>query len=146
MQLHKQFKQKASYNTQMHIIHLDDQQLFQQGLKLVLQKAFDNVLLYQFKTNAEALVFLNQCLATNIKIDLIITDFNHPGPNGLYFAKAVKELTKQHKIIIPIMLLTMSWQHPQLVKATQQGIFDWYVPKSATEQDIVYLIKQRPFN
>jgi DNA-binding NarL/FixJ family response regulator len=87
-----------------------DHRIFREGLKLYLIKKLPNIVIEEFSYNKQSLLFIANCFRENKKIDLIITDFNHPGPNGLIFGRHVRELEKQHFIQIPIMLITMRWE------------------------------------
>lgn len=127
----------------LFIVHLDDHRIFRKGVKLCLIKKLPNILIEEFPTNDEALNFIADCYKQNKNIDLIITDFNHPGPNGLIFGKEVRELEKRFSIKTPIMLLTMCWEHPTLIDATEKGIFDVYFPKSVEPDDIINFIKNK---
>ena len=94
---------------ELFIVHLDDHQMFRDGVRFYLAKKFPNILIKDFPTNEGALNFIADCYREGKNIDLIITDFNHPGPNGLIFGKEVRKLQKRFSIKTPIMLLTMCW-------------------------------------
>lgn len=127
----------------LFIIHLDDHRIFRQGVKMCLVKKLPNIVIKEFPINAEALDFIGNCHKNNTHIDLIITDFNHPGPNGLLFGKQVRELEKEFSIQTPIMMLTMCWEHPPLIEATKEGVFDIYLPKSVEADDIINFVKKK---
>ncbi|MDH7462153.1 response regulator [Chitinophagaceae bacterium 26-R-25] len=126
----------------LFIIHLDDHSLFRKGVKISLLKKLPNIQIKEFSRNDGALEFIASSYKDNKKIDLIITDFNHPGPNGLIFAKEVRELEKKFNVKTPIMLFTMRWEDSSLIEATKAGIFDGYFPKSAELDGIISFIKK----
>ena len=128
-------------NKKLHIVHLDDHNLFRKGIKLCLLKNLPNILIEGFPNNETALGYLTDCFQHKKRIDLIITDFNHPGPNGLLFAKEVRELEKLFFIKTPLMLLTMCWKNEVLSKATEEGIFDVYFPKSIDTAQLIKFVK-----
>ncbi len=125
----------------LFIVHLDDHSIFRNGVKLCLLKKLPNIVIEEFGTNEPALNFIDDCLTKNIIIDLIITDFKHPGPNGLEFAQEVRKLEIKYKMRIPIMLITMYFETPLLIQATKDGIFDIYFHKTVEPNDIIEFIK-----
>lgn len=135
------FKKKANRN--FLIVHLDDHLLFRTGIKQCVTKHFINSKVHDFVSNAEALNFIAECYNNRRKIDLIITDFNHPGPDGLVFGKEVRQLQKQFRIETPIIMFTMCWDLPQLIEATQLGIFDDYIAKDVEEFEVIDAIRKR---
>ena len=128
---------------ELFIVHLDDHQIFRDGVRFYLAKKFPNILFKDFPTNEGALNFIADCYREKKNIDLIITDFKHPGPNGLIFGKEVRKLQKRFSIKTPIMLFTMCWEHPPLIEATAIGIFDAYLPKSVEIDVIIDFIKSK---
>ncbi len=86
------------------IVHLDDQLLFLDGLRMSIGSKFT---IKQFRHPDEALAYIKLGLETKNKIDLIITDMKHVGMNGLEFANAVRNLEKQFNCFIPIIILSM---------------------------------------
>jgi response regulator RpfG family c-di-GMP phosphodiesterase len=55
----------------------------------------------------EALKYVSLCVINKKKLDLIITDINHPGLYGVDFANAVRLIEKDFKNKIPIIFITM---------------------------------------
>ncbi len=123
----------------MHIIHLDDHTLFRKGLKKCLTAVFSYLHIESFSDNASALENVQHCLVINKKIDCIITDYNHPGDNGLEFAKAIRTIEKEYNCHIPIMMLTMRGDI-LLKQAESDGILDAYFTKDIPCEEITSFI------
>lgn len=124
----------------MHIIHVDDHKLFRAGLKHCLLPNFPDMVLNTFSNNESALHYINICLRINYTIDLIITDYNHPGDNGLILAKQIKTLGEDYHIKLPVMFFTMR-DDDELQKATVTGLADVYFTKDAECEKIVSFIQ-----
>ena len=112
---------------------------FREGVKQCLLEKMPNVLIEEFPDNEQAFYYVNECFNNKKKIDLIITDFNHPG-NGFVFAKTVRELQRSFPIKIPIMLITM-YPEETFTNAISDGIFDIYYPKSIAPEYIISFVK-----
>lgn len=71
-------------------------------------------------------------LATGVVIDLLITDLNMPGLNGIDFIKEVRKLA-QYKFM-PILFQTTESQQSKRMEAKAAGASGWLVkPVTATE-------------
>ncbi len=90
----------------LHILHLDDQKLFATGVEKIITVAFPLARITNIKNGYEALGFVVNSLSNSVIIDLIITDYNHPGLNGVEFCKNVRVIERSHGKI-PIIFLTM---------------------------------------
>ena len=129
----------------MHIIHLDDQNLFRKGVENFLSKEFSNLHIEAFSDNTTALEYVQKCLVCENKIDCIITDYNHQGDNGLEFAKAVRTIEKEYNCHMPIIMLTM--RHDELLKqAAIDGLLDAYFTKDITCEEITTFINKYSCN
>lgn len=126
----------------LHIIYLDDHRIFRHGCIHELKKKLPNILSKEFTYNETALNYIEECLKNEVRIDLIITDYNHPGPNGLIFAQEVREMQNFYSIRVPIMLLTMCCEDELLFKATREGVFDVYFLKSAHPEEFIDFVKK----
>ncbi len=126
---------------ELHIVHLDDHQIFLKGLSMLVEKRYPNCIIKPFPENTSALDYISKCFKEDKHLDLIITDYNHPGANGLLFAIQVRKLEKIYAKKTPILLLTMRWEDEELFQATKEGIFDAYFPKSAEEESLISFIK-----
>ncbi|MCX7897872.1 MAG: response regulator [Rhodocyclaceae bacterium] len=72
------------------------------------------------------------------KIDLLITDLNMPGMNGIDFIKEVRKLP-QYKFM-PILFLTTESQQAKRAEAKAAGATGWLV-KPATADELLNTIK-----
>ncbi len=76
-------------------------------------------------------------LATGVKVDLLITDLNMPGMNGIELIQKVRAL--QHYRFIPILFLTTESQQSRRVEAKAAGASGWLV-KPVTGEDLLKTI------
>ena len=115
------------------IVHLDDHRLYLDGVRKSVHPKFPDIKFIRFENTDEAFYYVTNCILKNQKIDLLITDFNHPGLNGYEFAKAVRSIERSHgKGQMPILLLTMAPKEtPIISKALEDGIFNDYLDKEA---------------
>lgn len=72
------------------------------------------------------------------KVDLLITDLNMPGMNGIDFIKEVRKLP-QYKFM-PILFLTTESQQAKRAEAKAAGASGWLV-KPATADELLNTIK-----
>lgn len=75
---------------------------------------------------------------TGVKVDLLITDLNMPGMNGIDFIKEVRKLP-QYKFM-PILFLTTESQQAKRAEAKAAGASGWLV-KPATAEQLLSTIK-----
>jgi len=73
-----------------------------------------------------------------VKPDLLITDLNMPGMNGIEFIKEVRTLPN-HKFM-PILFLTTESQQSKRLEAKAAGASGWLV-KPATADELLNTIK-----
>jgi two-component system chemotaxis response regulator CheY len=75
---------------------------------------------------------------TGVKADLLITDLNMPGMNGIDLIKQVRTLPAYK--FMPILFLTTESQQSKKVEAKAAGASGWIV-KPATADDLLNTIK-----
>ena len=73
-----------------------------------------------------------------IKIDLLITDLNMPGINGIELIREVRKLPAYK--FVPILFLTTESQQSRKVEAKAAGASGWIV-KPATADELINTIK-----
>jgi response regulator RpfG family c-di-GMP phosphodiesterase len=124
------------------IIHLEDHELFGNGLwQSCLNKLDFPVYHLQFTDAASCIQYVNNSLLLEAPIDLIITDFNHPGLTGYEFALAIRRLCLEASVHIPVLLLTMAGPDKEgIAKGLEEQIFDKYLCKSSTSEDLIAAI------
>jgi two-component system chemotaxis response regulator CheY len=72
------------------------------------------------------------------KVDLLITDLNMPGMNGIEFIKEVRKLPNYK--FMPILFLTTESQQSKKMEAKAAGASGWLV-KPATADELINTIK-----
>lgn len=75
---------------------------------------------------------------TGLKVDLLITDLNMPGMNGIEFIKEVRKLPSYK--FMPILFLTTESQQAKRMEAKAAGASGWLV-KPATADELLNTIK-----
>ena len=73
-----------------------------------------------------------------VKVDLLITDLNMPGMNGIEFIKEVRKLPNYK--FMPILFLTTESQQTKRAEAKAAGASGWLV-KPATADELLNTIK-----
>lgn len=77
-------------------------------------------------------------LKAGLKIDLMITDLNMPGMNGIELIKEVRKLPTYK--FVPILFLTTESQQSRKLEAKAAGASGWIV-KPATADELLNTIK-----
>ena len=75
---------------------------------------------------------------SGVKVDLLITDLNMPGMNGIEFIKQVRTLPNYK--FMPILFLTTESQQSKRLEAKAAGASGWLV-KPATADELLGTIK-----
>lgn len=91
----------------LKILHLDDHSLFSWGLSKCILEKFPNADIKNIQNGDKALEYVLNCLGNKDLLDLIITDINHPGLDGIKFSRAIREKEKYNEHKIPILFVTM---------------------------------------
>lgn len=108
------------------IMLVDDSATLLLSVSNILAKAGYHV---EKSSNAEAAL---QKLGTGIKVDLLITDLNMPGMNGIEFIKEVRKLPQYR--FMPILFQTTESQQAKRLEAKAAGASGWLVkPVAATD-------------
>ena len=114
------------------IMLVDDSATILLSISSILGKAGHSV---EKAANAEeALKKFN----AGVKIDLLITDLNMPGMNGLELIKEVRKLAAYK--FVPILFLTTESQQSRKLEAKAAGATGWIV-KPATADELLNTIK-----
>lgn len=100
------------------ILLVDDSTTILLSVSGILSKAGYKVLTAECAADALALL-------DGTAIDLLITDLNMPGINGIEFIKAVR-LLPQHRFV-PILFLTTESQQSRRAEAKAAGASGWLV-------------------
>lgn len=115
----------------MKILLVDDHAILVDGVKSLLQKEGYNVV-FQANSAEEALAFLK-----GNETELLITDFNMPGMDGLSLIHTVKVINPSIKIIV----LSMH-DEVHLVKEILKAGVNGYVLKKDTQTELLQAIKE----
>ena len=92
------------------VVLLDDHMLYRNGIiNSCITPFFENIHLIEFMNGDTALEFVKNEIYQNKKIDLIITDINHPGIKGDHFVQEVRNYEKLHNsnYKTPIVIISM---------------------------------------
>lgn len=76
--------------------------------------------------------------SAGVKVDLLITDLNMPGMNGIELIKKVRSLAAYR--FLPILFLTTESQQSRKQEAKAAGASGWIV-KPATADDLLNTVK-----
>jgi len=93
-----------------------------------------------FDNNEQALEFIENCLINKRRIDFVITDVNHPGENGVVFAKKFRVLARAYNVRIPLIVISMVTEN--LNNSPEKDLFDVRFGKDATLEEIISSLEQ----
>ncbi|MBL8484531.1 MAG: response regulator [Rhodocyclaceae bacterium] len=115
------------------ILLVDDSTTILISISAVLRKAE-----YAVEKAASAEEALTRMKGGNLKPDLLITDLNMPGMNGIDFIKQVRQLAGLR--FMPILFLTTESQQTKRAEAKAAGASGWIV-KPAKAEELLAAIK-----
>lgn len=115
----------------MKILHLDDHQLFTEGLSAVLVQQAPELKIISAIDAQQAI----ELLAKHLDIDLILIDLNLPSFDGFDFIRSLET----RNIYIPFLILSASENLWDIKKALALGA-SGYLSKSLATQDILSII------
>jgi len=118
--------------TKTRIVLADDHKLFAAGIENLLSREEDFQVEGVYHNGKELLVALE-----TIKADLLITDMNMPGLNGLGILQHIKKKRWKIKTIV----LSMYDEEEIFKKCIQQGV-DAYVLKNADPDELIFTIRE----
>ncbi len=114
------------------IMLVDDSATLLLSVSTILAKAG-----YQVEKASDAQQGLKK-FATGLKVDLLITDLNMPGLNGIEFIREVRKLPQYR--FMPILFQTTESQQAKRLEAKAAGASGWLV-KPVTATDLLNTIK-----
>ncbi|MBL8473833.1 MAG: response regulator [Rhodocyclaceae bacterium] len=115
------------------ILLVDDSTTILISISAVLGKAS-----YGVEKASSAEEALTRMKGGNLKPDLLITDLNMPGMNGIEFIKQVRQLPGLR--FMPILFLTTESQQTRRAEAKAAGASGWIV-KPAKAEELLAAIK-----
>ena len=129
------------------VLYLDDHSLFRGAVvDSCMKPFFTNMDITEFDNGDDAYEFIVQEINDKHRIDLIITDINHPGMRGHELVRAVRlaEKMEDSTARIPIIVLTMVnvENYPQLIT---DKLIDHYFTKTTEPEDIIEGVEESLF-
>lgn len=131
---------------EIKIVYLDDHALFTKAMsQQCIYPYFPNAQLIQFTNGDSAHDYLEHVIQAHDKIDLFITDINHPGMQGDCLSHALRSHEKKFAspFKIPILIVSMGAENEESIYFDNSGtIIQKYLTKAATIEEIVYSIME----
>lgn len=115
----------------IRLIIVDDHAVLRDGLKTILESEQDIQVIGEAESGNLAL-----SLVTTLKPDVVLTDINMPGMNGIEVTKAIKQIDSHVKVLI----LTMHSHQEYLMAAIKEGA-DGYLLKDAPSNHVIDAIR-----
>ncbi|QDH78339.1 response regulator transcription factor [Echinicola soli] len=116
----------------IRVVLADDHKMFAKGIANLLEKEEDIQVMGVFNNGKDLVEFLK-----NKKVDLVLTDMNMPGMDGL---AAIQQINKE-KISTKLIVLSMYDDEDIFKKCQKQGV-DGYVLKDADPDELIYTIRE----
>lgn len=124
------------------IIHLDDHRIITDFVKNCLESEIKELTVIAYRDSDSALSAIENDFENNQTIDMIITDFSHPGLCGYDFAKAVRGIEIKHDKRTTILLFTLHGLGNTFIgKGLEEGIFDKYLSLSVGSDELIEYVK-----
>jgi DNA-binding NarL/FixJ family response regulator len=115
----------------VHVLLIDDHEMFRQGMRFLLTDLNDNIQFTDAGTCEEALKLLSTA-----EFDLALLDLNMPGTDGLNALRLIRDSYPS----VPIAVLS-GMDDPDLIRdAIEQGA-SGFVPKSSSSEVLVAALK-----
>ncbi|MBD8488768.1 response regulator transcription factor [Echinicola sp. CAU 1574] len=116
----------------IRLVLADDHKMFAKGIANLLENEEDMQVLDIFTNGREMVEFLKK-----EKVDVVLTDMNMPGMDGL---GAIQQINKE-KIKVKVIVLSMYDDEDIFKKCQKQGV-DGYVLKDADPDELIYTIRE----
>lgn len=131
---------------EIKIVYLDDHLIFSSAIsKQCIYPYFPNAQLIQFTNGDKAHDYLEDATKAHDKVDLFITDINHPGMQGDCLAHALRSYEKKFTspFKIPILIVSMGAENNESIYFDNSGtVIQKYLSKAVTEEEIIYSIQE----
>lgn len=134
----------SKLNAPARIVYLDEHQLFRNAVAdQCIRPFFKDTELIQFSDGNPAWEFIRSDFNSGNKIDLVITDINHPGIKGNQLVEFIREqenVEKKEKRV-PIMIISMTAvsYFPDLLSKNK---INYYVCKSAGLEEVIDCLEE----
>ncbi len=119
------------------ILLVDDSPTLRLSVRFLLHD--DGFRVIEARDGIEGLRKLNDIMRDNIKIQMIITDINMPGMDGLTFIKKVKQIDELK--FIPIIVLSTEFGDDKKMEAKGLGVAGW-LRKPFRDETIKKIVKK----
>jgi DNA-binding NarL/FixJ family response regulator len=126
------FNLKGNIPSRMRIILVDDHAILIEGVRSLLQKETDLQIIATFPDGEKAIDFMK----TN-EVDLVVTDYNMPGADGLSFIRMIGRIQPDAYVIV----LSMH-DEVHLVKEILKAGVQGYVLKKDTHKELLKAIHE----
>ena len=127
----------------LRIVYLDDHTLYRRSLTdYCIKPFFTNIELIDFTDGNTAINFISNQLREDNKLNLIISDINHPGLKGNELAFKIRYYENLYKRFrTPIMILSMvdEMYCPEL---KTKNIVDGFLSKAAEIEDVIDCLEE----
>lgn len=123
----------------LRILYLDDHLLFSNPISKFILERYSESKIHVVQNGNQALEYVMESIRNNTHLDLIITDFTHPGLNGVEFSISVREQEFNNVSTIPILFITMNGDE-SLIKQIEEIPSAKYLPKSSSREEILLAI------
>lgn len=117
----------------MKVLHLDDHQLFTEGLRAVLERAWPDCQVTCCTSVGDAL----KLMADDTNWDLMLADLQMPGLDGLAFLQALGE----RDLLVPVIVMS-AVEDPFVVRQAFDRGAQGFIPKSYSTEAIVDAINR----
>lgn len=116
------------YTGPMKILHLDDHELFTEGLRAVLERSWEGCRVHCATEVGTALAILER----DAEWDLLLADMNMPGMDGRAFLRSLAE----RQSLVPVVMMSAE-EDPFLIRDAMQLGALGFVPKQFSTDAIV---------
>ena len=121
-------------NSKRHILVVDDELSMREFLQIFLERK-------QFKVSTAESAEEALAVFGEYDFDLVLSDLNLPGIDGIAFIKQLKQLSGARQQVVPVILITAFGTAASAVEAMKQGASD-YVLKPFDNDDLLRIIER----